>query len=71
MTSYRVFELATSEGEEPERWQVHGIQEASSANQAIRKMAERLELTEGTFAAVPARSFSPVELTLSQKLTLK
>lgn len=69
MTSYKVFQRVELE-DGNDAWKAIAVLEAGSSSQAIRRVAEKLELTEGEFFAVPERSYSPLKLKQIQKLTL-
>jgi hypothetical protein len=61
--------LRRSEPGEPHVvWEEAGRASAASAKAAISQVVGE---TAGTYVAVPARSFQPVEVTVEQKATLK
>jgi hypothetical protein len=68
-TEYVVLRREPGEAESPTTpWLMAGRASATSAKAAISQVVKN---KGGTFVAVPARSFQPVEVTVEQKATLK
>ena len=66
MTEYLLLEQ-TKDGD----WHVGHKYEASSARAAVRAALSGANGSEGTFVAIPARSWQPLTATKETKLTLK
>lgn len=70
-TTYIILEIGTTSSETPRLWKERGQVQAISAVAAIRKHVEPDAGLEGTFVAIPARSWQPVKVSTETKTSVK
>ncbi len=71
VADYIIFEAAAPTAAAGDLWKYHGTIKARNVEAAIQRYVEAEQVEGGQFAAVPARSWRPVTVTVEQTTRIR